>query len=293
MGSDPFILVPVKVRGSDPAILIRPGLLLLLLLLLPGCAQRLNYVAVASDDTVAAPGAPERLVGYVVTVEREKWAKPNIGSRAVHREVKKLPRPAFEKARAGIFEQTACWRFTTADATTWSAEHWTLEAALSDRLVLRERNTPASRVVDAQDLQWIESPREFPVQFREHTLRARRVTLEKRERVVQDYYGKVHRAPVGQVRYAPPRGAPPDVVFGVDRDGNAWPIDLPVIRGFIEMNDTSTIVLGSYRTVPLAEIRRWEFDREWGPWSVILAPYLGTRWMFTNKDYIARCEIFP
>ncbi len=294
MGSDPVILLPVKVKGSDPINLLAwPAVILLLLLLLPACAQRLNYVALATDDAVARPGAPERMVGYIVTVEREKWAKPNIGSRAVHREVKKLPKRRFEKAQAGIFEQTACWRFTTADAGTWSAEQWTLDAALSDRLVLRERGKTASRVVDAQDLQWIESPREFPVQLREHTLRARRVTPEKRERVVQDYYGKIHRAPVGEVRYAPPKGAPPDVVFGVDRDGNAWPIDLAVSRGVIEMSDTSTIVLGSYRTVPLGQIRRWEFDREWGPWSYILAPYLGVRWMFTNKDYIARCERFP
>ena len=61
----------------------------------------------------------------------------------------------------------------------------------------------------------------------------------------------------------------------------------------MEGADSSAVVLGTYRTVPGSAITRWEFDKEWGPWSTMLAPYLAGRWVFTNKDYIARCEQFP
>lgn len=246
--------------------------------------------AAASDE---GEKAGESGGGFVLTRARSKWDRPFIANAKVGREVRKLPRSIFEKARAGALEGVACWRFTTRDGATWSADRWTLEAALADHVVLRERGKPAAHVVDAENLRWIESPTEFPVQVRERTVRARRVEVEPEKRRIVDVYGVVQEVPVGDAHYAPPRDAPPDVVFGIDADGNAWPLDLAVIRGFIERHETGVVVLGNYRTVPSADIVRWEFDKEWGPWSIVLAPYLAARWTFAGKEYVARCERFP
>jgi hypothetical protein len=70
-------------------------------------------------------------------------------------------------------------------------------------------------------------------------------------------------------------------------------MDFDLMRGFLEGLDTSTVILGSYQTIPVETISRWDFDKEWGPWSTLLVPYLGGRWIFSNRDMYERCDRFP
>jgi hypothetical protein len=254
---------------------------LALALLLGACAQTLTYES-------AAPGKDYRLK------EQHRYrGLPFIGSREVDREAKRLHGPAFAQIQQGSWERVACWRFQTRDGETRSGLEWTIEAVLADHVILRQRETLFSRVIDAEDLVRVEADPEFELLIRGHPFRVTQAIREKGRRRIVDVNRVIHDLAVGESLYKPPELGPPDKIYGFLKNGNAYPMDFDLMRGFFEGLDTSTVILGNYKTFPLDTIARWEFDKEWGPWSILLAPYVGARWLFTNRDLYPRCDKFP
>ncbi|MFQ5456878.1 MAG: hypothetical protein ACE5FC_00285 [Myxococcota bacterium] len=250
-------------------------------LLIAGCAETLTY------ESIGANGAP------MLTEHWRGRQRPFVGNRDVDREARLIAGDGFENFHAGRGERFSCWWLDTPDGSRYTAEGWTVAAALRDYLLLERPGKEASRVVDAAHLRWIEAASEFDVHLHEHTIRATRIARDGEGLRVTDYFGNIHRPGPGELTYTPPKEGPAPVVFGFDREGNLWPLDFPLLRGFVEGRDSSDVVLGTYRTLPRSGISRWHFEKEWGPWSHILSPYLAMRWVFTNKDYVARCEQFP
>jgi hypothetical protein len=254
---------------------------LALIFLLGACAQTLTYES-------AAPGTDYQLK------ERHRFRGwPFIGSGEVDREAKLLPGPAFMQIHQGSWERVSCWRLQTRDGETRSGLEWTIEAVLADHVILRQRETLFSRVIDAEDLERIEADTEFDLLIHGHPFRITQATREKGRRRIVDINGVEHHPVVGEILYKPPKLGPPDRIYGFHKEGNAFPMDFDLMRGFMEGLDTSTVILGKYETYPVDAIARWEFDKEWGPWSVLLAPYLGGRWLFSNRDLYQRCDTFP
>ena len=124
---------------------MKPAAALLLAPILFGaCAQTLVYEA-------SSPEGHQRL-----KERRRSYGRPFIGSPQVDREARLLPRAPFAKIREGHRERVACWRIETQDGTVLSADEWQIEAVLAHHLVLLERGKPASRVIDAEDLERVE-----------------------------------------------------------------------------------------------------------------------------------------
>jgi len=255
--------------------------LLALPFVISACAQTLVYQA-------SYPGDKQRLIDH-----RRQHARPFIGNRQVDRETRLFESSQIGKLPEGWGEYVACWRLVTRDGARWSAREWMVEAVLAGSILLLEIDKPVAKVLLAENLTQIQAPEGLGVELGDQFIRARTITRVGRELHIADDQGRIHTARLGQLRYHQTDSVPPGKVYGLVQGAEAYPLDADLIQGFLIGYDTGSVLLKNYRTVSMNEVMRWEFDKEWGPWSYILAPYLSGRWLFTKHDIYERCDTFP
>jgi hypothetical protein len=253
--------------GVSPSSWTRPGvlqpmqakrLLLALLALLTFFIQGCGRIFVYQTPTPVGPG-----MHYAID-RRFLFNHLVLANSYVSEEIRKLPKEDFQDIQGAHLN---CWRFETGDGRRFTAKAWRIEQSLEGTIILRRESMLSDkkdRPARALEIDRIVSLWPIPLRKGEEIILAERMTRDDAGVRIVDIQGRQHLAAPGEAHLIELETEPDYSAYGFDKQGEATGLSASSIDEFLR-EPGKIVKADEYASVPLSEIKRWEFEKEWPP----------------------------